>query len=248
MDNPITTLGFRDKAEHTYNMTIVTNIVKQKQTCLNAKCVLVFSLSAIASVSVVNNAYAAEQEGESQSSAASESSAGTESRATAEKNKGNFLEQYLPTAKLSNLLTASKEPLHHIYTGVGFSQRLLHGNLEWVNPYGIGYVKAGAFNNSDRPFGAQVGFRYPYYLTNTDGNGYYIGVYAGHLDNKELDGEAFQPIGAGVDLSYVMLDRSRISTFSIGIGAAQGKEGKKGTKQATEPQIQFAYSLSLGVF
>lgn len=210
--------------------------MNKNQSGLNLKFIRLFLFSALTALGMVNQTCAAEQQ------ATLESSAATESK------KGHFLEQYLPTVKLSGVLSDSKEPLHRIYSGVGFTQRLLHGHVEWVNPYGIGYLKAGIFNNNDRPFGAQVGFRYPYHLTNTDGNGYYIGVYAGHLDNKNLDGEVFQPIGAGLDLSYVMLDRSRISTFSIGLGAAQGKEGKNGTKYATEPQIQFAYSLSLGVY
>ena len=73
--------------------------------------------------------------------------------------------------------------------GAGVTKKLLHANLEWVNSYGIAYAKAGAFLNDDNEAGGQVGFRYPYYLTGTDKNGYYVGVYAGHLDSKNYGGK-----------------------------------------------------------
>ena len=45
-----------------------------------------------------------------------------------------------------------------------------------------------------------------------------------------------------------MLDASRISTISVGIGAAEKIEGKNGSERKTDPQLQFAYSLSFGAF
>lgn len=149
---------------------------------------------------------------------------------------------FLPEAKLAG---------HNASTwnvGAGVTQKLLHLNGEWVNPYGIAYAKAGAFLNGDKTAGGQVGFRYPYYLTGTDKNGYYIGFYAGHLDSKEVDGDFKSRLGAGVDLAYVWLNSERISTFSVGIGAAEKLTDQNGNVAAdTKPQIQFSYSLSFGL-
>ena len=65
--------------------------------------------------------------------------------------------------------------------------------------------------NGDKTAGGQVGFRYPYYLTGTDKNGYYIGFYAGHLDSKEVDGDFKSRLGAGVDLAYVWLNSEKLA-------------------------------------
>lgn len=150
----------------------------------------------------------------------------------------------LPHAKLAE----SAPTLKKGYVGAGISQQLLHGNFEWVNPYGIAYAKAGVFINDDHEAGGQIGFRFPYHFTGTDQNGYYFGVYAGHLESIELDSEAHTRLGVGVDLAYVMLNANRISTISVGIGAAEKVEGQYGGEKETEPQLQFAYSLSFGVF
>lgn len=134
------------------------------------------------------------------------------------------------------------------YVGFGLSQRLGHVNVEWVSDYGIAYAKAGAFFGGEEDPGAQIGFRYPYHLTGTDANGYYFGVYGGHLDNISLDGKYYQRLGAGIDLAYVLLNKSRISTASVGIGAAEQVVGRFGSKKYMSPQLQLAYSLSFNVF
>ena len=132
--------------------------------------------------------------------------------------------------------------------GAGFSQKLLHLNAEWVNSYGIGYVKAGTFLNGDHTFGAQVGFRYPYYFTGEAKNGYYIGAYLGHLDSKFKETDFRSRLGAGVDLAYVWLSPERISTLSVGVGAAEKFKNSAGEVVAdTEPQLQFSYTLSFGL-
>ena len=132
--------------------------------------------------------------------------------------------------------------------GAGFTKKLLHANLEWVNPYGIAYAKAGAFLNDDNLAGGQVGFRYPYYLTGTDKNGYYFGAYAGHLETKIIDDKEKARLGVGIDLAYVWLNNERISTFSVGAGVGDELKNKQGeiVKKA-EPILQFSYTLSFGL-
>ena len=149
---------------------------------------------------------------------------------------------YMPEAKLTGANVSTWN------IGAGFTKKLLHANLEWVNPYGIAYAKVGAFLNDENPAGGQVGFRYPYHLTGTDKNGYYIGAYAGHIESKQIDGEEKARLGAGVDLAYVWLNSERISTFSVGIGAGERMKNANGDLiEKTEPTLQFSYTLSFGL-
>lgn len=149
---------------------------------------------------------------------------------------------YRSEAKLSNSQASTWN------VGAGFTRNMIHLNTEWVNPYGIAYVKGGVFLDDDKPFGAQVGFRYPAHLTGKDKNGYYVGAYAGHIQSKKVDGEYEARLGGGVDLSYVMLSSERISTFSVGIGAGEEMKSRSGHVVAEiEPQLQFSYTLSIGL-
>ncbi|MFZ0023685.1 hypothetical protein [Acinetobacter sp.] len=132
--------------------------------------------------------------------------------------------------------------------GVGVTQELFHLNTEWVNPYGIAYVKGGVFLDDDHTIGAQLGFRYPAHLTGKDKNGYYVGVYTGHIDSKQVDGKDEGRLGAGIDLAYVLLSSERISSFSVGIGAGEKLKDRTGHVVAeTEPRLQFSYTLSIGL-
>lgn len=156
--------------------------------------------------------------------------------------QSDFLNHYLPDAKLKDATVA------RFNVGAGFTQKLLHVNVEWVNPYGIAYAKAGMFLNGDQQAGGQIGFRYPVYFTGTDKNGYYLGAYAGHLDSKSVDGDYEARLGAGIDLAYVKLNADRISTFSVGLGAGEELKDQDGkTVEEIKPQIQFSYSLSFGL-
>ena len=153
------------------------------------------------------------------------------------------LDDYLPPAKLKEH-TAN---LKTVYGGFGMTAKLVHLNGEIVTPYGIVYAKPGIFTSNDEP-GIQVGYRYPYHFTGTDQNGYYVGVYAGHTENAEIDGQRKLRLGAGIDLSYVLLSKQRLSTLSVGVGGSERIEGRYGTVKKVEPELQFAYSLSFGIF
>lgn len=132
--------------------------------------------------------------------------------------------------------------------GFGFTEKMVHVNGEYVVPYGIAYGKVGAFLNGDNTAGAQIGFRYPYFLTGKDKNGYYIGAFAGHIDSKPVNSGFESRLGAGVDLAYVWLNPERISTASIGLVAGEKLTSSNGDVAAkTEPRLQFSYSLSFGL-
>lgn len=149
---------------------------------------------------------------------------------------------YLPDAKLP------PESVSIWNLGAGVTQQLIHLNTEWVNPYGIAYAKVGFFLTDDSPFGTQIGFRYPYYFTGKDKNGYYVGAYAGHIASKQVDNKDETRLGAGVDLAYVLLNKDRISTFSVGLGAGEELKNREGVVvEHIEPKIQFSYTLSMGL-
>ena len=132
--------------------------------------------------------------------------------------------------------------------GAGVTKKLLHANLEWVNPYGIAYAKVGAFVNNDHEFAGQVGFRYPAFLNGVDKNGFYVGVYVPSLKSKKVDNKDEIQYGAGVDLAYVLLTKERISTFSVGVGAGSEIHDSRGKMiEETRPELQFAYTLSFGL-
>ena len=150
------------------------------------------------------------------------------------------ISEYLPPAKIKS------EQVSALNIGAGITKKLAHLNGEWANPYGIAYAKAGAFTNDDHEIGGQVGFRYPFVLNGKDANGFYLGAFAGHLRSVPINGSDELQLGGGVDLSYVLLNKERISTISVGVTA--GEELKDGSRvvRETEPELQFAYTLSMG--
>ena len=149
---------------------------------------------------------------------------------------------WLPEAKL-NMNEAKKWNV-----GAGFTQKLLHVNGEMPNPYGISYVKLGAYLNDGNSPGGQIGFRYPYYLTGTQLNGYYIGAYAGTVQSLKVDGDRKARFGGGIDLAYVWLSKERISTLSVGLGAGQTIKNAAGdVVEEVDPRLQFSYTLSFGL-
>lgn len=150
------------------------------------------------------------------------------------------LSDYLPAAKLK------VENLSQWNAGAGITQKLAHLNAEWVNPYGIAYAKLGAFINDGNEIGGQFGFRYPVTMNGTDSNGFYLGAFAGHLKSKTVNGKDESQLGGGVDLSYVLLNKDRISTLSVGLVAGEELKVANQVIYETKPEIQFAYTLSVG--
>ena len=122
---------------------------------------------------------------------------------------------YLPDARLN------PEQYSKLNVGAGVTQQIAHGNLEYVNSYGIAYAKLGVFVNADHDLAGQLGFRYPIALNGKDLNGFYLGAFAGHLKSTSTESYDKTQLGGGVDLAYVMLNKDRISTLSVGIKAGE---------------------------
>lgn len=137
--------------------------------------------------------------------------------------------------------------LKTIYVGAGATNNLLHANAEAVTHYGTVYIKAGGFlSGGNKPAGL-VGFRYPYALTGTDLDGYYLGGFAGTVKSNNIGGKEFNLLGAGGELSYVWLNSSRLSAASVGLGVDQRKK-HKGSVSQPKPMLLFSYTFGFGVY
>lgn len=143
--------------------------------------------------------------------------------------------------KLIQLVPAE---LSTVYVGAGLSNEFIHALAEKPTKFGNFYAKVGQFYDGDGVAG-QIGFRYPYYLTGKDKDGVYLGAFAGHVHVNRLDGERFNRLGAGFDIAYVKMDKSRISSLSVAIYAAEAKEGKNGAKLESEPEVMLGYSYAI---
>lgn len=152
------------------------------------------------------------------------------------------IEDWLPEPKIKT------DGLKKVYAGVGLTSDLLHFNAELPTGYGTVYAKAGSFLGGANEVAGQVGFRYPYHLTGTDQNGYYFGGFAGHIESGSLDREDYNRLGAGVELSYVWLNSSRLSAASIGIGIGERKKSSTGEENKPKPMVLFGYSFNFGIY
>ncbi|XID75699.1 hypothetical protein ACF3NA_03945 [Alkanindiges sp. WGS2144] len=138
--------------------------------------------------------------------------------------------------------------LKTIYAGAGVTGQLFHLNAEVPTGYGNVYAKVGGFLDGPKEAAGQVGFRYPYYLTGTDKNGYYFGGFIGHIETRSLDDKKYNRLGAGGELSYVWMNKSRISAASVGIAVGEEKTGRYGTKERAKPMVLASYSFNFGIY
>lgn len=144
--------------------------------------------------------------------------------------------------------TVKTDGLKKVYAGVGFTNDLLHFNAEVPTGYGTVYAKAGSFLGGANEVAGTVGFRYPYYLTGTDQNGYYFGGFVGHIESGSINREDYNRLGVGLELSHVWLNSSRLSAVSIGIGVGERKTGDNGQENKPKPMVLFGYSFNFGIF
>jgi hypothetical protein len=152
------------------------------------------------------------------------------------------IKDWLPEPKIKT------EGLKSVYAGVGLTSDLLHFSAESPTAYGTVYAKAGSFLGGADKAAGQVGFRYPYHLTGTDQNGYYLGGFVGHIESASMNREDYNRLGAGLELSYVWLNRSRLSAASIALGVGERKKGSGGQEDKPQPKILFGYTFNFGIY
>lgn len=152
------------------------------------------------------------------------------------------LNDWLPQPKIDT------KGLKTMYAGVGMTNELVHLNAEFPTGYGSTYVKVGSFLNGADEVAGQIGFRYPYLLTGTDKNGYYFGGFIGHIESKKQDGDEYNRLGFGGELSYVWLNSSRMSAASIALAAGERKKDNSGNREHSTPLVLFSYSFNFGIY
>ncbi len=138
--------------------------------------------------------------------------------------------------------------LHKFYVGVGDTNSLLHANVEMPTRFGHVYVNVGKFFAGGNG-AAQIGFRMPYhYMNEKDNDGFYLGAYAGDVVNSGIDGKQVNRLGGALELSYLLMDRTSLTSFSVAIGAAQRNSGGNPDEQKVTPMLMFGASWGFGIF
>jgi len=138
--------------------------------------------------------------------------------------------------------------LHMFYVGVGDTNSLLHANVEMPTRFGHVYVNVGKFVAGGNG-AAQIGFRMPYhYMNDKDNDGFYFGAYAGDIENSGIAGRQVNRVGGALEMSYLMMDKSSLTSFSVAIGAAQRNSDGNPDQQKVTPMILFGASWGFGIF
>lgn len=146
--------------------------------------------------------------------------------------------------------------MHAIYLGAGLSNELIHVIAEKPTRIGNFYARVGQFYDGEDVAG-QVGYRYPYKLTKKRNkktrNGVYFGGFIGHVEvdtdpDEVAEDQRYNRLGAGLDLSYLWFDQTRISALSVGVYVPEKQKLLNGTQKQTEPALMFSYSLAAGMF
>jgi hypothetical protein len=138
--------------------------------------------------------------------------------------------------------------LSTLYVGGGFANSFIYASAETPTPYGNVYARVGQYYKGDGVAG-QLGWRYPYAYTGVDKNGYYLGGFIGHIKDDVLDGERYNRLGGGVELSYLSLRNELLASGSVALAFGESKTSKDGsTQRKTTPMIIFAANFNVGLF
>lgn len=133
-----------------------------------------------------------------------------------------------------------------LYVGLGLFNDLLNVNVEYVSEdWGNFVLRVGEFQDVNEGLAGNVSWRKPITSDNPKEDGYFLGVFAGHVKGDTPGGEVVQRLGAGGQLGYHWVTDYTRKVFSVGIGAAEEVERNGQTLEA-EPMIFFEFSIGLG--
>ncbi len=136
--------------------------------------------------------------------------------------------------------------LKKLYVGGGLSNALVYAHAETPTAYGNVYAKAGQFYDGQEVAG-QVGWRYPYQYSGSGNNGYFIGGFIGHVESDSLNGELYNRLGAGLELSYLWQNALRAGSASVAVAAGEENTANNGIKTRATPLLIFSVTFGLGV-
>lgn len=138
------------------------------------------------------------------------------------------------------------EGLKKVYVGGGVSNSLIFAHAEAPTQYGNVYAKAGQFYDGEGVAG-QLGWRYPYQYSKDTRNGYFLGGFIGHIESDSLNGELYNRLGAGLELSYLWQNALRAGSASVALVAGEEKTANNGTQTRATPMLMFGVTFGLGV-
>ena len=131
------------------------------------------------------------------------------------------------------------------YVGLGLFDDMLNANVETVTDAGNFYLRVGRFMESNASdIAANVGWRTP--ITNgRDDSGYFAGVFIGHVIGASRQGEDYNRLGAGADLSYHWVGEYTRSIISVGIGTGFSEKVVANELEPAAPRMFFSFSTAL---
>ena len=134
-----------------------------------------------------------------------------------------------------------------VYAGFGITRDLMHLNAEMPTKWANVYIKGGQFINGSGIAG-QVGFRKAYKYTSTDKTGYYFGGFVGHTFPDHLDGDRYNRLGAGGEMSYVWQNASRLNSVSVTLSLTKGETEANGNTLQQDVKIGFGATIQVPLF
>ncbi len=133
------------------------------------------------------------------------------------------------------------------YVGVGLFDDMANVNIETVTDLGNFYARVGKFIETSAGPAANFGWRYP--ITGTrDEEGYFMGVFIGHVIGGSFDGKEYNRTGAGADLSYHWVTEHTRKVISVGLGTGFSDRVDPKSKEVAAPRAFFSFSTALKVF
>ena len=139
------------------------------------------------------------------------------------------------------------DSLKTVYVGGGLSNAFVYAHAEAPTQYGNLYAKAGQFYDGEE-VAAQLGWRYPYQYSAATNNGYFIGGFIGHIESDSLNGELYNRLGAGLELSYLWQNALRAGSASLAVAGGEEKTANNGSKTRATPLLIFSVTFGLGMF
>lgn len=136
--------------------------------------------------------------------------------------------------------------LKKLYVGAGLSNALVAAHAEAPTKYGNVYAKAGQFYDGEEIAG-QIGWRYPYQYSGATRNGYFLGGFIGHVESDSLNGELYNRLGAGLELSYLWQNALRSGSASVAVAAGEEDTANNDVKKRATPMLLFSVTFGLGV-
>ena len=135
--------------------------------------------------------------------------------------------------------------LKKLYVGAGLSNALVAAHAEAPTQYGNVYAKVGTFYDGEEVAG-QVGWRYPYQYSGDTRNGYFLGGFIGHVESDSLNGELYNRLGAGLELSYLWQNALRSGSASVAVAAGEENTADDGSKRRATPMLIFSVTFGFG--